>query len=193
MQSKKTTWNEFISNHWDSLAPSDFFTLEVWTPVFRPRNGVSGNLTLALRWRYAGLTLNLQTLCSWKDSIMKYRLFGILICLVLLFSTACQSVSDPAGSEPDNSTTVDDDTTTGGDDSTIADDDNTSPVGEDGEPLLTQKQADTIAPVTRAAAVIGKAVAAIVPIQDLQDVLFATQAYRHAHNLTPHWTPTPSS
>ena len=106
-----------------------------------------------------------MTLCSWKGSIMKYRLLGVLIGSVLLFSTACQSVSGPAGSEPDNTTMVDDDTTT-------ADDDNTSPVGEDGEPLLTEKQADTIAPVTRAASVIAKAVAAIVPIQDLQDVLF---------------------
>ena len=31
-RSKKTTWNEFISAHWESLAAADFFTIEVWTP-----------------------------------------------------------------------------------------------------------------------------------------------------------------
>ncbi len=31
-RSRKTTWNEFIQNHWDSLAACDFFTVEVWTP-----------------------------------------------------------------------------------------------------------------------------------------------------------------
>jgi len=28
---EKTTWNEFIKTHWDSLAAIDFFTKEVWT------------------------------------------------------------------------------------------------------------------------------------------------------------------
>ncbi len=31
-RSKKSTWNEFIRNHSDSLAACDFFTVEVWTP-----------------------------------------------------------------------------------------------------------------------------------------------------------------
>jgi hypothetical protein len=31
-RSKKTTWNEFIRHHWESLAAADFFTVEVWTP-----------------------------------------------------------------------------------------------------------------------------------------------------------------
>jgi transposase InsO family protein len=31
-RSKKTTWHEFIRQHWDSLAACDFFTVEVWTP-----------------------------------------------------------------------------------------------------------------------------------------------------------------
>ena len=31
-RSRKTTWNEFIRVHWDSLAAADFFTVEVWTP-----------------------------------------------------------------------------------------------------------------------------------------------------------------
>ena len=29
---ERTTWNEFIKRHWDSLAAIDFFTKEVWTP-----------------------------------------------------------------------------------------------------------------------------------------------------------------
>lgn len=32
---KKTTWNEFLSRHWDLIAATDFFTIEVWT-----RNGL---------------------------------------------------------------------------------------------------------------------------------------------------------
>ncbi len=31
-RSRKTTWNEFIQNHWDTFAACDFFTVEVWTP-----------------------------------------------------------------------------------------------------------------------------------------------------------------
>ena len=29
---ERTTWNEFIKRHWDSLAAIDFFTKEIWTP-----------------------------------------------------------------------------------------------------------------------------------------------------------------
>jgi putative transposase len=29
---ERTTWNEFIRSHWDSLAAIDFFTKEIWTP-----------------------------------------------------------------------------------------------------------------------------------------------------------------
>lgn len=28
---RKTTWKEFISQHWDQIAATDFFTVEVWT------------------------------------------------------------------------------------------------------------------------------------------------------------------
>ncbi len=31
-RSKKTTWKEFLSTHWESLTATDFFTVEVWTP-----------------------------------------------------------------------------------------------------------------------------------------------------------------
>ncbi len=39
-RSKKTTWNEFIRQHWDSLAACDFFTVEVWTPFGLVRHAV---------------------------------------------------------------------------------------------------------------------------------------------------------
>jgi transposase InsO family protein len=29
---KKTTWKEFLNQHWDLIAAADFFTVEVWTP-----------------------------------------------------------------------------------------------------------------------------------------------------------------
>src|SRR5207247_3544020 len=30
-RSRKTTWKEFLSRHWEQIAASDFFTVEVWT------------------------------------------------------------------------------------------------------------------------------------------------------------------
>jgi transposase InsO family protein len=30
-RSRKTTWKEFLSRHWDQIVASDFFTVEVWT------------------------------------------------------------------------------------------------------------------------------------------------------------------
>src|SRR5438094_3768868 len=32
-RSRKTTWKEFLSRHWDQIVASDFFTIEVWTPT----------------------------------------------------------------------------------------------------------------------------------------------------------------
>ena len=29
--SRKTTWKEFLTQHWDLIAAADFFTIEVWT------------------------------------------------------------------------------------------------------------------------------------------------------------------
>jgi putative transposase len=29
---RKTTWKEFLTRHWESMAAADFFTVEVWTP-----------------------------------------------------------------------------------------------------------------------------------------------------------------
>lgn len=31
-RSRKTTWQEFLSRHWDMIVAADFFTVEVWTP-----------------------------------------------------------------------------------------------------------------------------------------------------------------
>src|SRR5215469_11172236 len=31
-RSRKTTWKEFITRHWEQIVASDFFTIEVWTP-----------------------------------------------------------------------------------------------------------------------------------------------------------------
>src|SRR6059036_609522 len=31
-RSRKTTWKEFLNNHWEQIVASDFFTIEVWTP-----------------------------------------------------------------------------------------------------------------------------------------------------------------
>src|SRR6266436_4360360 len=30
--SRKTSWKEFLSRHWEQIVASDFFTIEVWTP-----------------------------------------------------------------------------------------------------------------------------------------------------------------
>ena len=32
-RTKRTTWREFLAAHWDVLAATDFFTVEVWLPV----------------------------------------------------------------------------------------------------------------------------------------------------------------
>ena len=29
---KRTTWGTFLKTHWELLAATDFFTIEVWTP-----------------------------------------------------------------------------------------------------------------------------------------------------------------
>src|ERR1035438_2182241 len=31
-RSRKTTWKEFLSRHWELIVATDFFTVEVWTP-----------------------------------------------------------------------------------------------------------------------------------------------------------------
>src|SRR5262249_19075064 len=31
-RSRKTTWKEFLTRHWEQIVASDFFTIEVWTP-----------------------------------------------------------------------------------------------------------------------------------------------------------------
>ena len=31
MRSRKTTWQEFLRQHWELIVATDFFTIEVWT------------------------------------------------------------------------------------------------------------------------------------------------------------------
>ena len=48
-RSKNSTWNEFIRNHWDSLAAADFFTVAVWTPFGLVRHVVFFVIELSTR------------------------------------------------------------------------------------------------------------------------------------------------
>ena len=32
-RNRKTTWKEFLNRHWEQIVASDFFTIEVWTPI----------------------------------------------------------------------------------------------------------------------------------------------------------------
>ena len=48
-RSRKTTWNEFIRQHLDSLAACDFFTVEVWTPFGLVRHAVFFVIELSTR------------------------------------------------------------------------------------------------------------------------------------------------
>ena len=32
-RSRKTTWKEFLTRHWEQIVASDFFTIEAWTPT----------------------------------------------------------------------------------------------------------------------------------------------------------------
>ena len=48
-RSKKSTWTEFIRNHWNSLAACDFFTVEVWTPFGLVRYAVFFVMELSTR------------------------------------------------------------------------------------------------------------------------------------------------
>src|SRR5215831_13431859 len=31
-RTRRTTWKEFLSRHWELIVAADFFTVEVWTP-----------------------------------------------------------------------------------------------------------------------------------------------------------------
>ena len=46
---KRTTWKEFPRTHWDVLAASDFFTVEVWTALGLVRYHVFFVIRLATR------------------------------------------------------------------------------------------------------------------------------------------------
>ena len=46
---RKTTWKEFIRSHWEVLAATDFFTVEVWSPVGLVRYHVFFVMAVATR------------------------------------------------------------------------------------------------------------------------------------------------
>ena len=46
---KKTTWTEFLKTHWDVLAATDFFTIDVWTGRGLTRFAVLFIIELATR------------------------------------------------------------------------------------------------------------------------------------------------
>lgn len=48
-RAKKSTWQEFLRTHWESLAAADFFTVEVWTPFGLVRHVVFFVIELSTR------------------------------------------------------------------------------------------------------------------------------------------------
>src|SRR5437870_5706358 len=46
---KRTTWQEFLTAHWDVLAAADFFTVEVWTVTGLTRYALLFIIDLATR------------------------------------------------------------------------------------------------------------------------------------------------
>ena len=46
---RKTTWKQFLRTHWSTLAATDFFTVEVWSPVGLVRYHVLFVIELATR------------------------------------------------------------------------------------------------------------------------------------------------
>ena len=46
---RKTTWKEFLAQHWDVVAATDFFTVELWRPIGLARYHVLFVIELASR------------------------------------------------------------------------------------------------------------------------------------------------
>ena len=54
-RSRKTTWKEFLSRHWETIVATDFFTVEVWTgEVYSGSSSCSSSTCLHGRWRSPG-------------------------------------------------------------------------------------------------------------------------------------------
>jgi putative transposase len=54
---RKTTWRQFLQSHWDVIAATDFFTVEVWSPVGLVRYHILFVIELATRRVHiAGIT-----------------------------------------------------------------------------------------------------------------------------------------
>jgi transposase InsO family protein len=48
-RSRKTSWKEFLTRHWEQIVASDFFTIEVWTPTGLKRFVVLFFIELSIR------------------------------------------------------------------------------------------------------------------------------------------------
>jgi putative transposase len=67
-RSKKTTWKEFLTRHWEQIVASDFFTVEVWTSTGLKRFIVLFSLTCRhAEWRLAALRARRMD-CGWLKS-----------------------------------------------------------------------------------------------------------------------------
>jgi len=82
-RSRKTTWKEFISRHWEQIVASDFFTIEVWTPSGLKRfivlsswncrhdewrSGVSQARRMDYGWLRLRATSRMRSMVSSKES-----------------------------------------------------------------------------------------------------------------------------
>jgi len=69
-RSKRKTWNEFLRTHWDTMAATDFFTVEVWTWRGLVTYYVLMFMDLATRRVYlGGITPNPNT--AWMMQVAK--------------------------------------------------------------------------------------------------------------------------
>jgi putative transposase len=69
-RSRKTTWKEFLSRHWEVIVAADFFTVEVWT-----RSGLTRFMVLFLmelstrRVEVAGIAAKADGM--WMDQVAR--------------------------------------------------------------------------------------------------------------------------
>ena len=67
-RSRKTTWKEFLTQHWDLIVAADFFTIEAWTRVGLERFVILFFIELSTRKvEIAGIASNVNGL--WMSQI----------------------------------------------------------------------------------------------------------------------------
>jgi transposase InsO family protein len=64
-RSRKTTWKEFLSRHWELIVAADFFTIEVWTRRGLQRFTILFFIELATRGSNWEGSLGRRTDCGW--------------------------------------------------------------------------------------------------------------------------------